>query len=137
METKEIKSNLMFKGVVIKAFNGPDKFDKEDKNRITIKSDEIPYTDIVVFDESGSRFTPTWLKDMNGYISLKSIYDIPVKLSTGREVSFDDWIESGTAKGSTVMVKIVQKISRGNGSIYPVAIKVITPGTPENPFEGM
>lgn len=134
---QEMKRNLTFDGIVIKAFYGADKYDKEEKYRMTIKSDNIPYTDITVFDGAGSRFTPTWLKDMNGYITLKSLYDIPVKLSNGRESTFKEWIEGGTAKGSMVKCKIVQKESRGNGSVYPVAIKVITPGTPEDPFEDM
>lgn len=132
-----MKSNLVFDGIVIKAFYGSDKFDKDEKYRLTIKSDNIPYTDITVFDGSGSRFTPTWLKDANGYISLKSIYDIPVKLANGRESTFQEWIESGTAKGSEVRCKIVQKISRGNGSVYPVAIKVLNAGLLDDPFEDM
>lgn len=134
---QEKKETLVFEGVVIKAFFGADKYDKEDKYRITIKSDNIPYTDIWVFDDAGPRFTPTWLKEMNGYISLKSNYEIPVKSATGRELSWDDWEETGTMKGSTVRVKIRQKLSRGNGAIYPVAIKVITPGIAEDPFEDM
>lgn len=133
----EQKNDLIFEGVIIKAYFGSDTYDKEEKYRITVKSDNIPYTDITVFDESGSRFTPSWLKEMNGYISLKSNYEIPVKDVKGRDLSWDDWMEAGTAKGSEVRVKIRQKVTRGNGAIYPVAIRVLNPGVAEDPFEGM
>lgn len=142
MKTEETKVNnierdLIFDGVVINAFYGNDKYDKYDKYRLVVKSDNIPYDKITVFDESGSRFTPTWLKEMNGYINLKSNYSFPIKDNRGRDLSFDDWLETGTAKGSTIRVKIRQKLSRGNGAVYPVAVKIITPGVAEDPFEDM
>ena len=136
-QTKQETNDLMFEGVIIKAFFGSDTYDKEEKYRITVKSDNIPYTDITVFDESGSRFTPSWLKEMNGYISLKSNYEIPIRDVKGRELFWDDWMEEGTAKGSEVRVKIRQKVTRGNGAIYPVAIRILKPGIAEDPFEGM
>lgn len=118
---------LLITAKVVRAFFGSTKYDKDECNRITIKSDDMPYDYIWAYDDCGNKYTPSWLKNGDGYMNLKSNYDIPVKDAKGRSISFDDWLESEATTGAIVTVKIRQK----EGAIYPVAIKVI------DPFEDM
>ena len=124
---------LMITAKVVRAFFGSTRYDKEECNRITIKSDNMPYDDIWAYDDCGNKYTPSWLKDGDGYMNLKSNYDIPVKDAKGRRISFADWLEGETTTGAIVTVKIRQK----EGAIYPVAIKVIEDGENIDPFEDM
>lgn len=120
-------------GRIVRAFHGSTRKDSEECNRLTIYSDDMPYTDIWAYDECGSKYTPSWLKDAEGYMNLKSVFDIPVKDTRGRKISFDDWLESETTRGAIVVVKIRQK----EGAIYPMAIKILQDGENVDPFEDM
>ena len=124
---------LTFTAKVVRAFFGATRYDKDECNRITVHSDDMPYTDIWAYDDCGSKYTPSWLKDANGYMNLKSNFDIPVKDVRGRKISFDDWIESGTTTGAMVKIKIRQK----EGAIYPMAVKILQDGENVDPFEDM
>ena len=132
MDNKKMEY-LTFNAKVVRAFHGATRYDKEECNRITVFSDDMPYTDIWAFDECGNKYTPSWLKDADGYMNLKSNFDIPVKDSRGKKITFDDWIESETTTGALVVVKIRQK----EGAIYPMAIKILQDGENVDPFEDM
>ena len=133
-DQKEQKYNdIIFTADVVRCYFGESRFDKDAAYRITLKSNNMPYDEITAFDDCGSKFTPTWLKDAEGYMNLKSKFDIPVKDVKGRKISIDDWIKSETATGSRVKVKIRQK----EGAIYPVAISILEDGAAVDPFEGM
>lgn len=124
---------MTIRAKVVRAFTGATRFDKEECNRLTIHSDDMPYTDIWAFDDCGPKFTPSWLKDAEGYMNLKSNFDIPVKDTKGRKISFDDWLETETCTGADVKVKIRQK----DGAIYPMAIVIVKDGENIDPFEDM
>ena len=129
----EKKEVLVIKAVVVRAYTGNTRFDEESCNRLTIKSDNMPYGDIWAYDDCGSRYTPKWLKDAAGYMNLKSTFDIPVRDTRGHKISFDDWLETEMCTGAEVRVKIKQK----EGAVYPVAVVVLKDGENVDPFEDM
>ena len=134
MSTTKNKTNtLIIKGVnVVRAYFGGTKFNSEEKNHITING-EIPYDEITAFENSGSKLTPTWYKNKDGYMNLTSKFDIPVKDTNGKVITFDTWIHEHNVVGAVVNIKTIQK----DGVIYPSAIVVVEEGEELNPFEDM
>ena len=131
-ETKK-ESILIIRGVkVVRAYFGGTKFNPTEKNHVTIKGD-IPYDSITAFEKSGSKLTPTWYKNRDGYMNLASLFDIPVLTDKIKQIEFADWIAEYNTVGATVDVKVIQK----DGAVYPVAIQVLEDGEEINPFEGM
>lgn len=135
IKTKKETENkvLIIKGVkVVRAFFGSTKFNPTSKNHLTLNGD-IPYDDIVAYTNVGSKLTPTWFKNREGYMNLASVYDVPVRTENNREIGFSDWISEYNPIGSVVTVKVIQK----EGAIYPVAIVVVKDGEEQNPFLDM
>ena len=131
--TKNKTNSLIIKGLkVVRAFFGGTKFNSEEKNHITVNG-EIPYDEITAFDNSGAKLTPTWYKNKDGYMNLTSKFDIPVKDTDGKVITFDTWIHEYNAVGALVNIKTIQK----DGVIYPSAIVVVEDGEELNPFEDM
>lgn len=138
-ETKNTKSNatdnkvLIMKGVnVVRAYYGGTKYNPTEKNHITLNGD-IPYDEITAYENVGSKLTPTWYKNREGYINLASVFNIPVRTETNRTITFEEWISEYNPIGSDVNVKIIQK----DGAVYPVAIVVNKDGEEQNPFLDM
>ena len=132
--TAEKLSDIYIEGTVSKALFGATRWDKEDKFRVTIKSDDIPYDDIKAYDNTKSSFIPDWYKDRNGYINLSSKYDIPCRYGN-EKLMFSQWINGEadlTAPGSIVVLRIRQK----DGSVYPVAIDILNDGEIADVWEG-
>ena len=127
---KELLKKLIIEGVVVSARYGATKFDDNNKYRVAIKSDSINYDEIHAYDNVGTKLTPSWLKNRDGYINLSSIYSIPVMDVRGKQIDFDDWLAEYNVLGSLVKVSIKQK----DGAIYPEAIKVLEDGEERNPF---
>lgn len=132
-ETNVTENTLIIEGTVISAYIGKSRFSDVEKCRLAIESKTIPYDKITAFKESGAKLTPAWFKDKNGYMNLASLYNIPVKDSRNREISFSEFVELETAIGSKIKLSIVQR----DGAIYPKAFKVIEDGEPRDPFEGL
>ena len=134
-QSKEIEEKfIMVEGVVKAAKIGSTKFDKDDKCRISIKTENMDiYDEIDAFDNSGEKFTPDWYKNAEGYLNFSSKFDIPVLDENGTRLTFEKWIDGGTALGSKVRLKF----KNTDGAVYPVAVKVLEPGEPFNVFEGM
>lgn len=125
--------DLIIQGVIVSARYGSNKFDDTNKYRIAIKGDNIPYDDIHAFDSAGSKLTPSWYKNRDGYINLNSIYNIPIKDTKGKVIDFEEWQDNYNVLGALVVVKMKQK----EGAIYPLAIKVIEDGEDRDPFADM
>lgn len=132
---KEIEDKfLLVEGVVKGAKIGSTKFDKDDKARLSIKTENLDiYDEIDAYDNSGEKFTPDWYKNAEGYLNFSSKFDIPVLDENEHRLTFEKWIEGGTALGSQVRVKF----KNTDGAVYPVAVKVLEPGEPFDPFEDM
>lgn len=131
--TKAPVDNIIIEGVVKSAYIGGSKFSDTKKNRVAIQSDSIPYDAITAYDGVGSKLTPAWYKDKNGYINLASIYNIPVLDPKGLVMEFADFCNDEKAIGSKVRMSIVQR----EGAVYPKAFKVVEWGEPRDPFEGL
>ena len=127
---KELLKKLIIEGVVVSARYGATKFDDNNKYRVAIKSDSINYDEIHAYDNVGTKLTPSWLKNRDGYINLSSIYSIPVMDERGNEIDFDTWLEQYNVLGSKIKVSVKQK----DGAIYPEAIKVLEDGEERDPF---
>lgn len=127
---KELLKKMIVEGVVVSARYGATKFDDNNKYRVAIKSDSINYDEIHAYDNVGTKLTPSWLKNRDGYINLSSIYSIPVMDARGKQIDFDDWLAEYNVLGSKIKVSIKQK----DGAIYPEAIKVLEDGEERDPF---
>lgn len=129
-----MRNTMIINGTITLARFGTTKFDSTEKNRIALKSDDIDY-DILddAYKTTGAKMTPSWLKDRTGYINLSSKFDIPVKTINGKQITFDEFIETPTAVGSEVKLKIAIK----EGAIYPIAIVIVKDGEEIDPFDGM
>ena len=127
---KELLKKLIIEGVIVSARYGATKFDDNNKYRVAIKSDSINYDEIHAYDNVGTKLTPSWLKNRDGYINLSSIYSIPVMDARGKQIDFDDWLAEYNVLGSKIKVSIKQK----DGAIYPEAIKVLEDGEERDPF---
>ena len=133
---KETKKVLVVEGVVTSARVGTSKFDDTIKNRLSIKCEDgvIPYDEIKPYYEGvGSKLTPKWVKDENGYINVSSKFDIPVKDSLGNIITFNEFAESRTPIGSKVRLSITVK----EGCVYPNAFVVLEDGTEVDPFKDL
>ena len=131
-ETKKHET-IVVKGIVKKAYTGKTKFSEDVKNRITIYSEDFPYTDITAYDDQPDKLTPGWFKDQEGYCNLASGFDVDVMNSSGKQISFEDWVNNYYTHNAEVTVKIRQK----DGAVYPVAIKVYKDGEPVDNFGDM
>lgn len=132
-ENNVTDNTLIIEGTVISAYVGKSRFSDVEKCRLAIESKTIPYDKITAFNESGARLTPSWFKDKNGYMNLASLYNIPVKDSRGREISFSEFVETETAIGSKIKLSVTQR----EGAIYPKAFIVLEDGEPRDPFAGL
>lgn len=134
-KAKEAKKHetLVVKGIVKKAYTGKTKFSEDVKNRITIYSEDFPYTEITAYDDQPDKLTPGWFKDQEGYCNLASGFDVEVMNSAGKQISFEEWVNNYDTHNAEVTVKIRQK----DGAVYPVAIKVYKDGEPVDNFGDM
>ena len=131
--TEDKFPNVIIEGKVVGAYFGKTKFDETNKNRIGVESSSIPYDKIHAFDSNGDKLTPKWFKDKTGYINVKSIYDIPVKTTSGKVITCEEWFETGLCMGATIRLKLRQK----DGGVYPVALVILVNGEEINPFDEM
>lgn len=97
---------------------------------------EEDYTSIKsAYEGVANNFIPKWYTDAEGFMNLKSWYQIPVMDINGATYEdITELIESNPCLiGSTVDIAVDIK----KGSIYPRSIKIIEYGEERNPFEGM
>lgn len=132
-EQSKVMENVIVEGVIVSARYGSTKFDDRNKYRFSIKSDNIPYDEIVAYEGVGTKMTPAWFINQDGYINLASIYSIPVLNSEGIKTETDAWFNTDNVIGSKVRVSIRQK----EGAVYPIAIKVLEDGEERDPFKDL
>ena len=135
VEKKE-KEVVIVEGTVVSARIGTSRFDDKEKCRLSIKCEPttLDYAKFdKAFEKSGSRLTPNWVKNKDGYINLNSKFDIPCKDITGKVITFEEFTEKSTALGSVIKLSLTIK----DGAVYPVAFKVLQEGEELNPFEGL
>jgi len=133
-ETK--KNIIVVEGVVTSARIGTSKFDESIKNRLSIKCDEntLPWEIIDnAYSNSGTRLTPNWVKEKNGYININSKFNIPCKDTRNKGLSFEEFTEKTTAIGSKIKISLNVK----EGAIYPIAFIILEDGEEADPFANL
>lgn len=84
------------------------------------------------FKDTGKKFTPAWIKEFEGYVNLKTQYELPYRNVEGAEF---DSIEKGIAEGLKWMnAEVKVSINVKEGAIYPNAIVFLSEGTAFNAF---
>ena len=84
-----------------------------------------------VFEESGKKFTPDWVKKFEGYVNLKTEFKMPCKdLEGGEHDSIEEFIKTFAWLGASVKVSVTLK----DGAIYPNALIFLSEGKSFNPF---
>lgn len=131
---------MIIEGKLITCKREVKEFDKkrrtEEKLFITLAevelSDEQMSEIEAAYAESGSKFTPDWVKNFEGYVNLSTQFELPYRDLDKNQF---DSIESGIAgglkwHGATVKLAINIK----EGAIYPQALVFLSEGTAPNAF---
>lgn len=85
------------------------------------------------FKDSGSKFTPTWVKNIDdGFINLKTQFDLPVKYDNITYDSLEDCLDDGDINIMGAIVKVSITIKKD--AVYPKAVVIIENGEAYNPF---
>lgn len=83
------------------------------------------------FDEAGAKFTPEWVKNFEGYVNVKTQYDLPCRDLDGNDhKSIEDFIKDFAWMGAEVALSLNLK----EGAVYPNALIFKGEGKPFNPF---
>ena len=136
--TKDVKA-IFFDAVLVSCYKKTQKSDegKVSKNKLNMTTSDKNLWEHLdnLYESTPKKFIPAWYKgrDEKNMVSLKSQYDIPVKIdSTGETMSFDSFCERGKIRGAKIKVKCNIK----DYSIYPSAFVVFEDGEEYNAFEG-
>lgn len=86
------------------------------------------------FKDSGNKFTPSWVKEKNGYVNVSTKYELPCDLFG--KCKFDS-IEDAISDGELNYFKseVTLSVNLKDGAIYPKAIRIDVDGEPLDPFE--
>ncbi len=83
------------------------------------------------FAEAGAKFTPEWVKKFEGYVNVKTQYDLPCRDLDGNDhKSIEDFIKEFAWMGADVALSLNLK----EGAVYPNALIFKGEGKPFNPF---
>lgn len=138
---------IYFKGTLKSTYNHEDKDDNgnvvKSSNIISVFSEDLEGFDAdgKVFDVTDffntfykgktAKWVPDWYKEKKDFITLKSSYNVPVKVVTeDKQMSFAEWVERGEIRGAVVTIKCNVKES----AIYPNAMLVHQVGEPYDAF---
>lgn len=83
------------------------------------------------FKDAGAKFTPEWVKNFEGYVNVKTQYDLPCRDLDGNDhKSIEDFIKDFAWMGADVALSLNLK----EGAVYPNALIFKGEGKPFNPF---
>lgn len=139
MKNAEEKRVIFFEGTLISCYRKSQKSDegKVSKNKLNISTDDKELWDKLgaIYENTPKKFVPEWFKnrDEKNMVSLKSTFDIPIKIfDTGETMSFDEFCDRGKIRGAKVKMKCNLK----DFSVYPAAMCVMSEGEEYDAFEG-
>lgn len=131
---------MIIKGKLIKCKREVKEFDKkrrsEEKLFITLAEADVDAVMLdklqEVFKDSGSKFTPDWVKNFDGYVNLSTKYELPFRdVNKVEYSSIEAAIENGLKWiGAEVKVSVNLK----EGALYPSALIMLTEGEAHNAF---
>ena len=130
---------MIIKGKLIKCKREKKEFEKgREAEGLFVTLAEVKLTDKQMkeleeaFKDAGKKFTPAWIKEFEGYVNLKTQYELPYRNVEGAEF---DSIEKGIADGLKWMnAEVKVSINVKEGAIYPNAIVFVSEGTAFNAF---
>lgn len=124
---------IIFSGTIKSAYIRGNEDKQEYRLNIDLDKPKETYGSIIAFANTSKKYIPTWYKNQDGNIILKSRYDIPVMNTDGDKVTFEDWLAEGLISGAKVKCKIKMK----EGAIYPISLKILEDGEELDYFDGM
>ena len=132
-------NNIFFSGVLVSAYKKSQQTDtgKVSKNKLNISTDDTELWSVLdtLYANTPKKYIPEWYKnrDEKNMVSLKSGYDVPVKIAdTGECFTFDEFCDRGKIRNAEIKMKCNIK----DYSVYPSAMVVLTEGEEYNAFEG-
>lgn len=85
------------------------------------------------FKDSGKKFTPDWILNFNGYVNLKTQFELPcMSIDGGKNSSVEEYIKDHNFPYMGADVKV--SINVKDGAVYPNSIAFLTEGKPYDPF---
>lgn len=87
------------------------------------------------FKDAGKKFTPEWVKKFEGFVNLKTEYELPCKTPDGVEhPSIEKLIQADKFPFRMADVKVSINLKKDKNAIYPVSVIFMSEGEPYNPF---
>lgn len=139
----DAKEVTYFKGKLKSSFSVTEKDDngnvKKVNNVVSLFREDLTMDDsekVTEFFEgfyknTAKKWIPDWHKEGKDYISLKSSYNIPVKIEDeNKQMSFSEWVDRGEIRGAYVTLKCNIK----DNALYPSALLVHEVGEPYDAF---
>lgn len=136
LQTEE--KQMIVKGKLIKAkretktFNGNS---GKEKLYISVKDVKIDPADMdtikAAYKEVGTKFTPEWVKNFEGYVNVSTTFDIDTMKPDGTTGKLTEIIKEGYPFYNAV---VLLTLNVKDGAVYPGAIKILEDGEPYNPF---
>ena len=129
-----IKGKLITCKRQVKEFKG-----KETKEKLFVTLAEVELSKkqkdelSAAFKDAGKNFTPSWVKNFEGYVNLATEFDLPCRDIDGNEYSSVERFikeESFPYMGAEAKVAINIK----DGAVYPISIAFLSEGKSFNPF---
>lgn len=83
------------------------------------------------YKDAGPKFTPDWVKEFEGYVNVKTQYDLPCRDLDGEDHdSIESFIKNFAWMGADVQLSLNIK----EGAVYPNALIFKSVGKAFNPF---
>lgn len=140
-ETKKENKKIIVKGKLIKCVRKAKTFKGvtgKEKLYLTIAevelSDEQKEALKECYKDSGTKFTPEWVKNFEGYVNVSTVYDLPYsdQVNNKQGESLEDYIADDFDKwcGASVGLSLNLK----EGAVYPKALMIYEEGKEFDPF---
>lgn len=117
-----------------KDFNG-----KKTEEKLFITLAEVDLSDDKIkelkeaFKDSGKNFTPSWVKDFDGFVNVSTKFELPCIDLEGKEwVSIEDMIADTEFSWHGALCALSLNVKEG--AVYPQAIKIMGEGIPFDPY---
>lgn len=90
---------------------------------------------LAAFKDNGDNFTPTWLKNFEGYVNLSTQFELPCRdLDGGEYDSIEEFIKNKDINFPWHKAPVALSLNIKEGAIYPAAIVFTGEGDSFNPF---
>lgn len=83
------------------------------------------------FKDAGSKFTPAWINNFDGYVNVSTKFELPYRYGKKEGTSLEDLVADGFAwKNAPVSLSLTVK----EGAVYPKALIILGEGEEFNAF---